>query len=199
MGGRQLPRVENIPTRVGLNRDLTVKGERRFMEAVRVRITVNGDEYVRTVPTSMTLLQFVRDELDLTGAKEGCGKGECGACTVLLDGTPVNSCLVLAYQCMGRSVTTIEGLGRDGELHPVQEAFIRHGAVQCGFCTPGMIMSAVALLAFNPLPTQGEIREAISGNLCRCTGYKAIIESIDDAARRMAGWATAHGADATQG
>jgi len=100
---------------------------------------------------------------------------------------------------MGRSVTTIEGLGRDGELHPVQEAFIRHGAVQCGFCTPGMIMSAVALLASNPLPTQGEIREAISGNLCRCTGYKAIVESIDDAARRMAGWAVAQGADAAQG
>ena len=158
------------------------------MEAVRVRITVNGDEYVRTVPTSMTLLQFVRDELNLTGTKEGCGKGECGACTVLLDGTCVNSCLVFAYQCTGRSVTTIEGLGRDGELHPLQEAFIRHGAVQCGFCTPGMIMSAVALLASNPLPTQGEIREAISGNLCRCTGYKAIVESIDDAARHMAGW-----------
>ena len=169
------------------------------MEAVRVRITVNGDEYVRTVPTSMTLLQFVRDELDLTGTKEGCGKGECGACTVLLDGTPVNSCLVLAYQCTGRSVTTIEGLGRDGELHPVQEAFIRHGAVQCGFCTPGMIMSAIALLASNPLPTQAEIREAISGNLCRCTGYKAIVESIDDAARQMAGWAVAQGADAAQG
>jgi len=159
------------------------------MEAVRVRITVNGDEYVRTVPTSMTLLQFVRDELNFTGTKEGCGKVECGACTVLLDGTAVNSCLVLAYQCTGRSVTTIEGLDREGELHPVQEAFIRHGAVQCGFCTPGMIMSAVALLASNPLPTRAQIREAISGNLCRCTGYNAIIESIDDAARRMSEWA----------
>ncbi len=159
------------------------------MEAVRVRITVNGDEYVRTVPTSMTLLQFVREELGLSGTKEGCGKGECGACTVLLDGVPVDSCLVLAYQCTGRSVITIEGIARDGLLHPVQEAFIRHGAVQCGFCTPGMIMSAVALLASNPRPTEAQIREAISGNLCRCTGYKAIIESIDDAARRREGWA----------
>jgi carbon-monoxide dehydrogenase small subunit len=168
------------------------------MEAVRVRITINGDEYIRTVPTSMTLLQFVRDEADLTGTKEGCGKGECGACTVLLDGAPVNACLVFAYQCTGRSVITIEGLSRDGMLHPVQEAFMQHGAVQCGFCTPGMIMSAVALLASNPLPTQAQIREAISGNLCRCTGYKAIIESIDDAARRMAGWAAGLGADADQ-
>ncbi len=168
------------------------------MEAVRVRITVNGDEYVRTVPTSMTLLQFVREELDLTGAKEGCGKGEGGACTVLLDGIAVNSCLVFAYQCTGRSVITIEALSRDGLLHPVQEAFIRHGAVQCGFCTPGMIMSAIALLASNPLPTQAQIREAISGNLCRCTGYKAIIESIDDAARRMAGWAGASTSDAAE-
>lgn len=159
------------------------------MEAVRVRITVNGHEYVRTVPTSMTLLQFVRDELDLTGTKEGCGKGECGACTVLLDGAPVNSCLVFAYQCTGRSVVTIEGLSQGDFCHPVQEAFIRHGAVQCGFCTPGMIMSAVALLASNPLPTRAQIREAISGNLCRCTGYNAIIESIDDAARRMSEWA----------
>jgi len=184
MGGRQLPRVENSPTRVGVNRDLTVKGERRFMQAVRVRITVNGDEYVRTVPTSMTLLQFVRDELNFTGTKEGCGKGECGACTVLLDGTAVNSCLVLAYQCMGRSVTTIEGLGRDGELHPVQEAFIRHGAVQCGYCTPGMLMAAKALLDRNPRPSREDVVDAISGNLCRCTGYQQIIEAIAKAAAR---------------
>jgi len=182
------PARREYPLRVGVNRDLTAKGERRFMEAVRVRITVNGHEYVRTVPTSMTLLQFVRDELDLTGTKEGCGKGECGACTVLLDGAPVNSCLVFAYQCAGRSVVTIEGLSQGDSCHPVQEAFIRHGAVQCGFCTPGMIMSAVALLASNPLPTRAQIREAISGNLCRCTGYNAIIESIDDAARRMSEW-----------
>ncbi len=165
------------------------------MEAVRVRITVNGEEHVRTVPTCMTLLRLLREELDLTGTKEGCSKGECGACTVILDGVPVNSCLVLAYQCSGRSVVTIEGLARDGLLHPVQEAFVRHGAVQCGFCTPGMIMSAVALLDANPSPTQREIREAISGNLCRCTGYKAIIEAIDDAAQRMAGWVDSQAAD----
>jgi carbon-monoxide dehydrogenase small subunit len=118
----------------------------------------------------------------------------------LLDGAPVNSCLVFAYQCTGRSVVTIEGLSHDGLLHPVQEAFMRHGAVQCGFCTPGMIMSAVALLATNPLPAEDQIRQAISGNLCRCTGYKAIIESIDDAARRMAEWtAVAQEAGASRG
>jgi carbon-monoxide dehydrogenase small subunit len=158
------------------------------MEATRVRITVNGVEHVRLVPSTMTLLEFLREDLQLTGAKEGCGKGECGACTVLLDGEPVASCLVLAAQCSGRSVTTVEGLAppEEGRLHHVQQAFIDHGAVQCGFCTPGMVMSAVALLEQNPLPTRDEIRVAISGNLCRCTGYQSIVEAIYDASRRSA-------------
>ncbi|MEA4883060.1 MAG: (2Fe-2S)-binding protein [Clostridia bacterium] len=151
-----------------------------------MRITVNGNEFTRTVSTSTTLLDFLREELNLTGTKEGCGKGECGACTVLLDGTPVDSCLVFAFQCHGRSVTTIEGLAREGQLHPVQDAFVRHGAVQCGFCTPGMVMSAVALLDSVPDPSEAEIRQAMSGNLCRCTGYKAIIEAIQDAAQQKA-------------
>ncbi len=171
------------------------------MEAIRVRITVNGEEKIRTVPSTMTLLEFLREDLQLTGTKEGCGKGECGACTVLLDGEPVTSCLVLAFQCAGRSVTTIEGVtaaaaaaattaatasnptaGGAAPLHRVQQAFIDHGAIQCGFCTPGMVMSAVALLEHNPSPTEHEIRTAISGNLCRCTGYQSIVEAIRSAA-----------------
>lgn len=137
------------------------------------------------VPATRTLLEFLREDLGLTGTKEGCGKGECGACTVLLDGKPVNSCLVLAYQADGREVLTIEGLERDGRLHPIQEAFVTEGAVQCGFCTPGMIMSARALLGVNPSPTRDEIRRAISGNLCRCTGYAKIIKAIEAAASRL--------------
>lgn len=162
------------------------------MEAARVRITVNGEERVRTVPSTMTLLEFLREDLHLSGTKEGCGKGECGACTVLLDGEPVASCLVLAFQCSGRSVTTIEGVTAAAAavatasdsalvappLHRVQQAFIGHGAIQCGFCTPGMVMSAVALLKHNPSPTEQEVRTAISGNLCRCTGYQSIVEAI---------------------
>lgn len=158
------------------------------MEAKKVRIIVNGEEKVRVVPTSMTLLEFIRDELDLTGSKEGCGKGECGACTVLLDGEAVASCLVLAFQCSGRDVVTVESLASSGKLHPIQQAFVDHGAVQCGFCTPGMIMSAVALLGHNPEPTPEEIRTAISGNLCRCTGYQSIVDAVEDASRSMSEW-----------
>lgn len=150
---------------------------------VEVSLEVNGDDVRREVPASRTLLDFLRDDLGLTGTKEGCGKGECGACTVLLNGKPVNSCLILAYQANGCKVTTIEGLEKNGELHPLQEAFIEEGAVQCGFCTPGMILAAKAILDAKPEPTREEIRRGISGNLCRCTGYVKIINAIEAAAK----------------
>jgi aerobic carbon-monoxide dehydrogenase small subunit len=143
-----------------------------------IRFTVNGVEERVTVLPTMTLLDVLRDRLALTGAKEGCGIGECGACTVLLDGKPVTSCLVLAVEADGHAVETIEGEAVGGELSALQQAFIDAGAVQCGFCTPGMIMSARGLLRRTPHPTDEEIIEAIAGNLCRCTGYEAIIEAI---------------------
>ena len=146
----------------------------------RISLTVNGDLYELEVEPHRRLLDVLRDELELTGTKEACGEGDCGACTVLMGGQPVNSCLVLAVDADGWEITTIEGLAQGGRLHPVQEAFVRHGAVQCGFCTPGMVLSAVALLAENPHPTEKEIRQAISGNLCRCTGYAKIVEAILD-------------------
>lgn len=129
----------------------------------------------------MTLLEALRERLGLTGTKRGCDMGQCGACTVLLDGQPVRSCLTLAIDAQGQEITTIEGLARNGELHPLQRAFHEHGAIQCGFCTPGMILTARALLAENPTPTVREIKQAISGNLCRCTGYVKIIEAITTA------------------
>jgi len=150
---------------------------------VEVAMEVNGKDVRKEVPASRTLLDFLRDDLGLTGTKEGCGKGECGACTVLIDGKPVNSCLMFAYQANGSKVTTIEGLEENGELHPLQEAFVEEGAVQCGFCTPGMIMAAKAILDANPKPTREEIRQGISGNLCRCTGYVKIINAIEAAAK----------------
>jgi carbon-monoxide dehydrogenase small subunit len=146
---------------------------------VRVGLRVNGVERRVDVPSSATLVELLREELGLTGTKVGCGRGECGACTVLLDGEPVNSCLVFAAQCDGREVTTIEGLGENGALDRIQSAFVEAGAVQCGYCTPGMIMSAHALLARNPRPSRAEIEEAISGNLCRCTGYVKIVDAIE--------------------
>ena len=152
-----------------------------------IRVTVNGTVETATVPSGMTLLEFLRERLYLIGAKEGCGMGECGACTVILDGVPVTSCLVLAVEADGREVRTVEGEATDGELSALQRAFIAEGAVQCGFCTPGMIMSARALLQRNPHPSDPEIREAIAGNLCRCTGYEAIVRAIRRAAERGKG------------
>jgi len=136
-----------------------------------------------------TLLQVIRDDIGLTGAKEACGTGECGACTVLVNGKPVNSCLVLAVEAQGKDILTIEGLAPRDKLHPLQDAFIQRGAIQCGFCTPGMLLSAKALLDENPQPTEEEIREAISGNLCRCTGYNKIVEAILEVAQsKEKGW-----------
>jgi carbon-monoxide dehydrogenase small subunit len=151
----------------------------------QVGLTVNGTWYELSVQPWETLLEVIRDRLGLTGTKEGCGLGECGACTVIMDGKTVNSCLVLAVEADGRQVTTIEGLADGDELHPIQEAFIERGGLQCGFCTPGMIMSAKALLDENPHPSEAEIRRGIAGNLCRCTGYTKIMESITSAAENM--------------
>ena len=152
-----------------------------------IKLNVNGQDYELSVPPHRTLLEVIREELGLTGTKEGCSLGECGACTVIMDGQTVNSCLVLAAEADGKSITTIEGLANGDRLHPIQQAFIDHGGFQCGFCTPGMIMSAKALLDANPHPTDAEIRQGISGNFCRCTGYTKIIESIKAAAKDMEG------------
>ncbi len=141
----------------------------------QVKLTVNGKLYELSVLPWETLVEIIRDDLGLTGTKEGCGLGECGACTVIMDGRAVNSCLVLAAEADGKQITTIEGLVDGDKLHPIQQAFVDHGGLQCGFCTPGMIMSAKALLDENPTPSEEEIRKAIAGNLCRCTGYTKII------------------------
>ena len=151
-----------------------------------ITVTVNGlREYV-DVPSNMTLLGMLRDRLALTGTKNGCEAGECGACTVLVDGEPVNSCMMLAVEVDGRQVTTVEGLAPEGQLSRLQEAFVEHNAVQCGFCTPGVLISAHALLERNPHPTEEETRAALVGNLCRCTGYLRIIEAVQTAADRAA-------------
>mgnify|MGYP000956905848 CR=1 FL=1 len=147
-----------------------------------VTLTVNGESVEAAVQPNQTLLQFLREDLGLTGTKHGCGLGDCGACTVILDGKPVNACLVLAVQANGCDVLTIEGLAENGSLHPIQQSFVDKGAIQCGFCTPGMILSAKTLLEENAKPTEHDIRTAISGNLCRCTGYQKIVEAIKDAA-----------------
>ncbi|MEK7847505.1 MAG: (2Fe-2S)-binding protein [Chloroflexota bacterium] len=143
-----------------------------------VTVTVNGERRQALAEPRNTLLELLRDTLGLTGAKEGCGDGNCGACTVLLDGRPVNSCLVLAVEAQGRDVVTIEGLAQDGSLHPLQRAFVESGAIQCGFCTPGLVMAAYALLRDNPRPTEHQVRAAIAGNLCRCTGYDKVVRAI---------------------
>jgi len=144
----------------------------------QVKIMVNGEWKTASVEPQTTLLELLRETWGLTGAKRGCDEGDCGACTVLLDGQPVNACLVLAVRVNGRKVTTIEGLGDEEHPHPLQTAFVQHGALQCGYCGPGMILSAKALLDVNPSPTEAEIRQALSGNLCRCTGYSKIIEAV---------------------
>ena len=149
--------------------------------------TVNGDKTDILVQPYVTLLDALRDEAGLTGPKEGCGTGDCGACTVHLDGQPVASCLVLALQARGRTVRTIEGLGSPTTLHPLQDAFVRHGVPQCGFCIPGVLMAAAALLEATPAPTEEQIRYGIAGNLCRCTGYTKMVAAISEAAREMKG------------
>lgn len=153
------------------------------IDKVELAFTVNGEAVRLAVAPHATLLEVLREDLELTGSKYGCGEGECGACSVMLDGKVVNSCLILALECDGAEVLTIEGLRENGELHPIQQAFVDHGAIQCGFCTPGMIMASYALLQANPSPTQEEVRRALEGNLCRCTGYRKIIDAVLSLAR----------------
>ena len=157
------------------------------MEKRIVSLTVNGEEYEAVITPNRTLLEVLRDDLHLTGTKEGCGEGACGTCTVLVDGKPVRSCLTLALEVQGTKITTIEGLAPMGELHPVQKAFVEYGAIQCGFCSPGMILTTKALLDENPSPTEQEARQAISGNVCRCTGYAKIVEAMLKAAEVVQG------------
>lgn len=155
------------------------------MNFVALTLTVNNITYTIPIEPHLTLVEVLRDKLGLTGTKKSCNEGECGACTVLMDGKPVASCMVLALDAQNKSITTIEGLADGEKLHPLQEAFVKHGGIQCGFCTPGMIMSAKALLDENPNPTPVEVRAAISGNLCRCTGYQQIVDSVLAAAKMM--------------
>lgn len=156
------------------------------MSKVNITLKVNGDCFELAVDPWRTLVEVLREDLNLTGTKIGCQTGDCGACTVLIDGRPVTSCLTLAVEAQGCEITTIEGLAPAGEeLHPLQEAFLEHGAVQCGYCTPGMILSAGYLLDRNPDPTEDEIRRGLSGNLCRCTGYNKIVEAVAAAAEKM--------------
>lgn len=153
----------------------------------RILIEVNREAHELEIRSDERLIDTLRERLRLTSVKEGCGEGECGACTVLLDGEAVNACLVLTYQARGKSVLTLEGLFAEGSLDPLQEAFIQHGAIQCGYCTPGMILSAKALLLKNPSPREPEIREAVAGNLCRCTGYVNILRAIGSVAQKNRG------------
>jgi carbon-monoxide dehydrogenase small subunit len=150
-----------------------------------IRMTLNGKPVSRAVATHRLLLDLLRDEIGMTGTKEGCGTGDCGACTVYLNGRPVNSCLVLSGELDGADIVTIEGLKIGPELHPIQKAFLQDGGAQCGYCTPGMLMMSKALLDENPDPTEEEIRFALSGNLCRCTGYAKIVQAVQDAAANM--------------
>jgi carbon-monoxide dehydrogenase small subunit len=156
------------------------------MKQVEIVLKVNGITYQIAVEPQRTLVEVLRDTLGLTGTKKSCSEGECGACTVLMDGKPATSCLILALDAQGKEITTIEGLSEGEKLHPIQEAFLKHGAIQCGFCTPGMVMSAKAFLDENPKPTAAEVRKGISGNLCRCTGYQQIVDAILAASQAMA-------------
>jgi carbon-monoxide dehydrogenase small subunit len=149
----------------------------------RIRVTVNGETHAKEIPTGRSLLNFLRMDLNLTGTKEGCGEGECGACSVVLNGKLVDSCLILAAEVDGQEVQTIEGIGASGRLHPLQRAFAEKGAAQCGYCTPGVIVAAKYLLDHNPSPTAEEALKAIAGNLCRCTGYGSIVDAILSAAK----------------
>jgi carbon-monoxide dehydrogenase small subunit len=155
------------------------------MKHEEITLKVNGINYRMSIEPRRTLVEVLRETLGLTGTKKSCNEGDCGACTILMDGRPVASCLVLAIDAQGKEILTIEGLSEGQKLHPIQEAFLKHGAIQCGFCTPGMVMSAKALLDENPEPTTTEIRKAISGNLCRCTGYQHIVDSIMAASKMM--------------
>jgi carbon-monoxide dehydrogenase small subunit len=158
----------------------------------KLQLTVNGRPVTLEVPATRRLLDLLRDDLGLKGSKEGCGEGDCGACTVLLNGRPVNSCLVLALQAEGAEVVTIEGVGGEDGLHPLQQAFIDAGAVQCGYCTPGMVLAAKALLDVNPDPTPDQIRAALAGNLCRCTGYQKQVAAVSAAAERLRSGGESH-------
>jgi carbon-monoxide dehydrogenase small subunit len=155
------------------------------MSTHRIEVTVNGGKQAAEVPSRLLLVHFLRENLRLTGTHIGCDTTHCGACTVLLDGAPVKSCTVLAVQANGKKITTVEGLERDGKLHPIQEGFWEKHGLQCGYCTPGMMMTGCALLMRNKTPSEAEIREAISGNLCRCTGYVNIVKAIEYAAGKM--------------
>ncbi len=155
------------------------------MQTMEISVTVNGEAYQKTVPSNQTLLRFLRDDLMLTGVKEGCNEGECGACTVMVDGQPTSSCLTLAAEMDGKHVLTVEGLASDTRLHPLQEAFIQAGSIQCGYCTPGVLMSALALLSLYSHPTREQIRKEMEGNICRCTGYTRIADGILLAVEKM--------------
>jgi carbon-monoxide dehydrogenase small subunit len=155
------------------------------MKQEEIMLRVNGINYKVNIEPWRTLVEVLRENLGLTGTKKSCNEGECGACTVMMDGKPVASCLVLAMDAQGKEIVTIEGISEGEKLHPIQEAFLKYGAIQCGFCTPGMVMSAKAFLDENPKPTSAEVRKAISGNLCRCTGYQHIVDSIMAVSRMM--------------
>ena len=153
----------------------------------QLALTVNGETWDVVVPVHKTLLEVLREDLNLTGTKHGCELGECGTCTILVDGEPVLSCLALPVECQGRQIKTVEGMADGGRLHPLQQAFAELGAAQCGYCTPGILLTAEVLLAENPTPTRDEVRVALAGNLCRCTGYTKILDAVELAALRMRG------------